>query len=71
MHSSAGLKLHTLTKYTSTKKHVSSDGYHIQFRCDEAGKLVAPNDPRGSYCNVGVSLSLNLFIFTIIYLEVQ
>ena len=44
--------------------HVSSDGYHIQFCCDEGGKLVAPTDPRGSYCNVGVSL-LTQFIFNI------
>ena len=44
--------------------HVSSDGYHIQFCRDESGKLVAPTDPRGSYCNVGVSL-LTQFIFNI------
>ena len=46
--------------------HVSSDGYHIQFLRDKTDKLVVPNHPRGSYCNVGVSLSLNLFMFTII-----
>ena len=44
--------------------HVSSDGYHIQFLRDESGKLVAPNNPMGSYCNVRVSL-FTTFIFNI------
>ena len=45
--------------------HVSSDGYHIQFPHDEAGKIVVADDPRGSYCNVGVSLLLTTFIFNV------